>query len=176
LIDGTEVVASVKATTTDDVLGGITAALAGVPRDDVATVVIGTTHFTNAVVQRRDLNQVGFLRIGLPAGQTLRPLIGWPDDLANVIHGATAMVQGGTEFDGRPFMHLDETAVEAAARRFGDLGIDSVVVTASFSPVDPGPEERAAEIIRSVLPDATITLSSRLGRLGLLERENAAGL
>ncbi|MCP5026497.1 MAG: hydantoinase/oxoprolinase family protein [Actinomycetia bacterium] len=176
LIDGTEVVASAKATTTDDVLGGITAALAGVPRDDVAAVVIGTTHFTNAVVQRRDLNQVGFLRIGLPAGQTLRPLIGWPDDLANVIHGATAMVQGGTEFDGRPFMGLDETAVEAAARRFGDLGIDSVVVTASFSPVDPGPEERAAEIVRSVLPDATITVSSRLGRLGLLERENAAGL
>ncbi|MCP3854784.1 MAG: hydantoinase/oxoprolinase family protein [Actinomycetia bacterium] len=176
LVEGSEVVAATKATTTDDVLGGITAALAGVPHADVAAVVIGTTHFTNAVVQRRALNRVGFLRLGLPAGQTVRPLCDWPTDLAAEVHGATALVEGGTEFDGRPFMPLDETAVEEAARRFGDDGIDSIVVTGSFSPVDSGPEERAAEIVESVLPDAAITLSSRLGRLGLLERENAAGL
>jgi N-methylhydantoinase A/oxoprolinase/acetone carboxylase beta subunit len=33
---------------------------------------------------------------------------------------------------------------------------------------------RAAEIVRSVIPDARITLSHTLGRIGLLERENVA--
>jgi N-methylhydantoinase A/oxoprolinase/acetone carboxylase beta subunit len=35
-------------------------------------------------------------------------------------------------------------------------------------------EERAAEIVRRVIPDAYVTLSSEIGRVGLLERENAA--
>ena len=35
-------------------------------------------------------------------------------------------------------------------------------------------ETRAAEIVRNELPDAHVTLSSTIGRLGLLERENAA--
>jgi len=65
---------------TDDVLGGITTALAQLSTDGVATVVIGTTRFTNAVVQRRDLNRVGFLRIGLPAGRALPPLAAWRYD------------------------------------------------------------------------------------------------
>ena len=32
----------------------------------------------------------------------------------------------------------------------------------------------AAEIILATLPDATVTRSSEIGRIGLLERENAA--
>ena len=35
-------------------------------------------------------------------------------------------------------------------------------------------EERAAEIVSATLPEADITMSSRIGRIGLLERENAA--
>jgi N-methylhydantoinase A/oxoprolinase/acetone carboxylase beta subunit len=35
-------------------------------------------------------------------------------------------------------------------------------------------EQRAAEIIRSEIPDVQITLSEEIGRIGLLERENAA--
>src|SRR5690606_24457285 len=35
-------------------------------------------------------------------------------------------------------------------------------------------EERAEEIIRDIAPEMRVTLSSRIGRLSLLERENAA--
>ncbi len=170
------VLAAVKRPTTDDVLGGITDALGAVPHDDVDVVVIGTTHFTNAVVQRRGLNRVGFLRLCLPTGSGLPPLVGWPADLAEAVHGATVMVRGGIEYDGRPFEELDEAAVVEAARRFADAGLTSLVVAGSFSPVDTGQEERAAEILREHVPGARVTLSHRLGRLGLLERENAAGL
>lgn len=176
LVEGRTVLATVKEPTTDDVLSGIRAALAGVPHDDVASVVIGTTHFTNAVVQRRDLNRVGFLRLGLPAGRSLPPLVGWPVDLADEVRGETVMVGGGIEYDGRRFAELDEDAVVDAAHRFGAAGLEAIVVAGSFSPVDPRQEDRAAELIAEQLPGASITRSHRLGRLGLLERENAAGL
>ena len=39
---------------------------------------------------------------------------------------------------------------------------------------DPGCEERARAILSEECPDASVTVSHRLGRIGLLERENAA--
>lgn len=176
LVEDGRVLAAVKTTTTTDVLGGIRSALAQLPRDQVDAVVIGTTQFTNAVVQRRDLNRVGFLRLCLPAAAALPPLSGWPADLAAAVAGETVLVRGGVEFDGRPFEPLDQGAVVEAAKRFADAGLDAIVVAGSFSPVDPGQEDRAAELLAEHLPSARVTVSHRLGRLGLLERENAAGL
>ncbi|MGY9074400.1 MAG: hydantoinase/oxoprolinase N-terminal domain-containing protein [Acidimicrobiales bacterium] len=176
LVDGQTVVQALKTPTTDDVVSGVRRALAGVDHTDVGAVVVGTTHFTNAVVQRRHLNRVGFLRICLPAGSSLPPLVGWPPDLAEAIEGLSIMVRGGIEFDGRVFEELDEAAVIEAAKRFADAGLDSIVVAGSFSPVDTSQEERAAELVAEHCPGARITCSHRLGRLGLLERENAAGL
>src|SRR5207253_42295 len=62
----------------------------------------------------------------------------------------------------------------AAARQIRASGIRSVAVAASFSPLDPSHEERARTILAEECPEAGITLSHELGRIGLLERENAA--
>jgi hypothetical protein len=86
------------------------------------------------------------------------------------------MVRGGIEYDGRPFEELDEQAVIEAARRFADEGNEAIVVAGAFSPIDRRQEDRAAEIITEHHPEARVTVSHRLGQLGLLERENAAGL
>jgi N-methylhydantoinase A/oxoprolinase/acetone carboxylase beta subunit len=61
-----------------------------------------------------------------------------------------------------------------AARRLREAGIGSVAVTAVFSPLNATCEEEAAAILSQECPDITVTLSHRLGRIGLLERENAA--
>ena len=53
----------------------------------VDAVMIGTTHFINAVVQRRCLSRVGAIRIGLPASASLPPFCDWPQDLAAVVDG-----------------------------------------------------------------------------------------
>ena len=45
-----------------------------------------------------------------------------------------------------------------------------------FAPTDAQQEIWAAERLRARLPDLAITLSHEIGRLGLLERENAAVL
>jgi N-methylhydantoinase A/oxoprolinase/acetone carboxylase beta subunit len=64
--------------------------------------------------------------------------------------------------------------VAAAARRFADRGLKAVAIAAVFSPIDTSCETQAAEIVRETIPDAAITCSHELGRIGLLERENAA--
>ncbi len=178
LLEGDRVLRAVKTPTTADVLTGVKLALQGVApaigTQGVQGVMIGTTHFVNAVVQRRDLASVGALRIGLPAAATLPPFCDWPEDLAGIVRGQVHMVEGGHDYDGRPIMPLDERAIAAAARAMRTAGILCVGVSSIFSPLDPAMERRAAEIVRQEMPDAAITLSHELGRIGLLERENVA--
>jgi N-methylhydantoinase A/oxoprolinase/acetone carboxylase beta subunit len=179
LIEEGKVIRAVKAPTSEDVTTGIleslkslgsTGVLAGKKVDGV---MIGTTHFINAVVQRRHLTKVAALRLGMPAAASLPPFCDWPEDLAALVCGGVWMVEGGHEYDGRPFMPLDEAAVTKAAQEMKAKGLKSVGISSIFSPLDPTHERRAAELVTAVIPDAIITCSSDLGRIGLLERENA---
>jgi N-methylhydantoinase A/oxoprolinase/acetone carboxylase beta subunit len=180
LIEEGRVRAAVKAPTTLDVTGGILDALrrltesGAIGSAPVDAVMIGTTHFINAVVQRRWLGRVGAIRIGLPASASLPPFCDWPQDLAAVVAGAVEMVEGGHDYDGRLFMPLDRAAVRDAARRIRDKGIRSVAVSAIFSPLDPSHERETAAIVAEEIPGCAVTCSADLGRIGLLERENAA--
>ncbi len=179
LIEDGAVAGAVKAPTSADVTGGILEALSRLAATGVLAgkridaVMIGTTHFINAVVQRRHLSRVGALRLGLPSGASLPPFCDWPADLADLVRGGVWMVEGGHEYDGRPFMPLDRTAVAAAAREMRAKGIIAVAISSVFSPLDPSHEKEAAAIIAAEHPQAVITISSDLGRIGLLERENA---
>ncbi|HEX9819844.1 MAG TPA: hydantoinase/oxoprolinase family protein [Methylomirabilota bacterium] len=178
LLEGDAVAAAVKTPTTPDVTGGITRALADLVRQApaaraAAAVMIGTTHFTNAVVQRRDLDRVAAVRIGLPSGASLPPFVDWPDDLAALVRGEVIMLEGGHEFDGRPLVPFDVEGMREAARRIRAAGIASVGVASVFSPLNAACEDEAAAILREECPDVAVTLSHRLGRIGLLERENA---
>ncbi|PON13966.1 hydantoinase, partial [Candidatus Entotheonella serta] len=179
MIDDGRVVRAVKAPTSEDVTGGILQALAQLRaapegQGDVDAVMIGTTHFINAVVQRRQLTPVGALRIGEPISATLPPFCDWPRDVAAIAKGAIASVEGGFEYDGRPILPLDESAIRQTARQMRDQGLRAVAVAAIFSPIDDRHEQLAAEIIGEEILGVAITLSSDLGRIGLLERENAA--
>ncbi|HMF93719.1 MAG TPA: hydantoinase/oxoprolinase family protein [Vicinamibacterales bacterium] len=178
LIEDSRVTAAVKVPTTADVSGGIVRALAelvisvGSP-GSIDAVMIGTTHFTNAVVERRDLAPVAAVRIGLPASASLPPFCDWPDDLAALARGAVYMLEGGHEYDGRPIVAFDRTGMRRAAADIRARGLRTIAVTAVFSPLTDECERAAADILREVWPDADVTRSHDLGRIGLLERENA---
>ena len=180
LLEDGRLVHAVKTPTTADVTGGIVAALGllgrhpEVARGAIDAVVVGTTHFVNAVVQRRGLAKVAAIRIGLPASASLPPFCDWPPDLAALVDGGVFMLEGGHDYDGREFMPFDEAGMRRAARQIRDRGLCAVAVAASFSPLDPGHEERAGAILREECPGAAVILSHELGRIGLLERENAA--
>jgi N-methylhydantoinase A/oxoprolinase/acetone carboxylase beta subunit len=179
LLDGARVVHAVKAPTTADVTGGIVAALGRLTerpgvKGRIDAIVIGTTHFINAVVQRKSLARVAAVRIGMPAAASLPPFCDWPPDLAELVRAEIFMLEGGHEVDGREIMPFDEAAMRRAAREIRAKGITAVGVASIFSPLDAGHEERAGRILAEECPGAAVTLSHRLGRIGLLERENAA--
>lgn len=172
--------ASFKSPTTTDVSSGIRNALRGLveshPELDLSAIryaMLGTTQCTNAILERRNLNQVGIVRIGAPATLAIKPFVGWPTDLREAIGGHYAVVEGGHEYDGREIRPFDADAVREAAKSF-KWKVDSVAVVSVFSPVDASHEERAAEIIRDVLGDVPVTHSHEIGSIGLLERENAS--
>ena len=180
LIDGNTVVASTKTFTTADVTSGVKTALAEVVAQagpeikGVDAVMIGTTHYTNAVVERRNLGRAAAIRISLPASASLVPFCDWPVELAEKVNGGAYLVHGGHEYDGRALVPMNEKEVAQAARAIRKDGVNSIAVSATFSPLTTECEDRAADIIRNEHPDAHVTLSSALGRIGLLERENVA--
>ena len=180
VMDGSNVLAGVKEATTADVMSGVVAALksvlaaSGMKPDAIDVVMIGTTHFTNAVVQRRDLAPTAAVRLGLPATASLPPMVDWPGDLRSSIGNHAYLAHGGHEFDGRVISPLDEAELLGIAADIKAKGVRSIAITSVFSPVNVDFETRAGEIFAKALPDVHITLSSDIGRIGLLERENAA--
>jgi N-methylhydantoinase A/oxoprolinase/acetone carboxylase beta subunit len=180
LMDGNKVISSTKTPTTANVSDGITKALQTIITDakiDVKKldgVMIGTTHFTNAVVERLRLQPTACIRLGLPATACLPPMVDWPDDLAEVLGRHTYLAHGGHEFDGREISAFNPDEVRGIAEEIKKKGLKAIAISSVFSPVNAAFEEKTAEIVKQVIPDANITLSSTIGRIGLLERENAA--
>jgi len=172
------VLAKAKVPCTPDITGGITAAIDAViqaPGADPARithVMLGTTHATNAVLERKRLRRVAVIRIGGPATFSVRPMFGWPGDLTEVVSAGAAIVEGGIEFDGRDLSPFDADAV---ARFLGETAgaAEAVAITSVFSPVSPRHELLAAEVVKRELGDIEVSLSHEIGTIGLLERENA---
>ena len=99
----------------------------------------------------------------------------WPDELKNAMRVRDFLVHGGNEFDGREISALSEDEIREVARVVREEGFESVAVTSVFSPVSDAHEKRAAAVLREELGEGfPITLSSEIGSLGFLERENAS--
>lgn len=172
-----EVVASIKSPTEADSGDGVARAIdrvleaSGIPAAEVRAAMLGTTHCTNAIVERRGLGRVGVLRIGGPATTAVPPFEGWPRELRDAVAGPAFVIAGGNEFDGREISALDEAAVRAACAEMRGA-VDAVAVVGVFSPVADAHELRAAEIAEEEL-GLPVSRSAEIGSIGLLERENA---
>ncbi len=180
LMDGKAVVSATKTPTTANVSEGIATALraviadSGIDASAIDCVMIGTTHFTNAVVERKHLTPTACIRLGLPATVCLPPMVDWPLDLRHMVGGNAHLAHGGHEFDGREISEFQPDEVRGIAEQIRDAGLSAIAISSVFSPVKATFEEQSAAIVRDVIPGANITLSSEIGRIGLLERENAA--
>ena len=181
LMDGRALAGAAKRPTTADVTSGIRDALREAlrhlpPSRRVDAVMVGTTHLTNALLERRRLSPTAVLRLALPATESLPPLVDWPPGLRDAVGARTFMVRGGHEYDGREISPLDVGAVREAIGRMRREGIRALAVSGVFSPVNPRHEIEAATLIRQEAPEVRVSLSHENGRMGLLERENAAVL
>ncbi|UPL13928.1 hydantoinase/oxoprolinase family protein [Microbacterium galbinum] len=179
VLDGDgRVLAWTKRATTDDITGGIRAgirdvlAAIGDDRSRVSRVMLGTTHATNAIVQRRQLDRVAMIRLGAPAATEYPPLTGWPDDLVRMVLAGATMLGGGHMVDGTPIAPLDRDGILRFVDGLDDF--DAIAVAGIFSPSSPEQELEVADLLRGHLgQDTRVFLSQDIGPTGLLERENA---
>jgi N-methylhydantoinase A/oxoprolinase/acetone carboxylase beta subunit len=176
---GRQILATTKVPTSADVTSGLMQALhevqaqAGIAPGDVRLVVIGTTHFTNAVIERRHLSATAVVRLCLPAAQCLPPMVDWPADLRAAVGDHVYLASGGVEFDGTPIAAFDPAEIRRIGRAIRGRGIDCIAVAGVFAPVKDQYELEAAALLAEECPGARITVSSAIGQLGLLERESA---
>ena len=172
------VVAEVKRHTTSDVYDGIVDAMRGVIRQSgvdpkaIGQAMLGTTQCTNAIVERKNLAPIGVMRIGAPATVGIPPMVDWAEDLKKIAVDSV-IVGGGFEYDGKELAPFDQEAARAFFE--GLLGkVRSVAISCVFSTVRNDHELAAARLCREVMgEDVHISISSEIGSMGLIERENA---
>ena len=127
LMDGQELAAAAKVPTTEDVTAGIVNAVTellkqGSDSADIDAVMVGTTHFTNALLEQRGLSPTAVIRLALPATQLLPPMIDWPDALKDSIGGLAYMVGGATSSTAARFLRSTVTAYERQYETFAGRG------------------------------------------------------
>jgi N-methylhydantoinase A/oxoprolinase/acetone carboxylase beta subunit len=172
VVRGREVLAEYKQPTSSDVLTGVVGAIravlqhSGIDANHIDTVMIGTTHFTNAVVEAKHLARTAAIRLAGSATRAIPPMLDWPQRLRQEVDGGSFILSGGYEFDGRPISPLDEAEIRDVATKLRDEGINTAAVTSVFGPVNPSDEERAAEILAEAHPAAAVSLSTQIGTDG----------
>ncbi|MDN4618293.1 hydantoinase/oxoprolinase family protein [Paenibacillus sp. PsM32] len=180
-----QVIAKVKVPTSSDVESGIYEALerilqeTDIPASRISSVMLGTTHATNAIIERNRLAKIACVRICLPAGTSVEPMFTWDQSLRDAAGDTYYYIHGGCESNGRPLAQttLDRAECEQVLYDIQAKGIESIAVTSIFSPVLSGYEKQFAEWAYEILgANFPVTLSSEIGSLGLLERENSAAL
>nr|WP_276582134.1 hydantoinase/oxoprolinase family protein [Cellulomonas sp. RIT-PI-Y] len=176
------VLAWTKQATSADVTTGLQTAVGAVlaaigdDRERVGRVMLGTTHATNAILERRGLGRVGVIRIGAPATTAVPPLYSWPKELRDAALVDAVIVRGGHLIDGYPIAELDTEAIRAFVRTHAATA-DAFAVTGVFSPAFREQElEVAAIVAEEAGADVPVSLSHEIGSLGLVERENATAL
>jgi N-methylhydantoinase A/oxoprolinase/acetone carboxylase beta subunit len=173
--------AKFKTPTTPDLTGGIATALEAVlgqldqPVERITHVMLGTTHATNAILERRDLLRVAVIRVGAPATLSIPPLTEWPTDLRDVISAGEIIVSGGSEVTGAPLVPFRPDELVPFLEKMAGRA-EAVAISGVFSPVAADHEYQAAELVNEMLPGIPVSLSHGIGALGLLERENACVL
>jgi N-methylhydantoinase A len=140
---------------------------AGVDPGDVATVIHGTTLFTNALIERKGARTAlittrGF-RDAVEIGREHRYdmydlMIEKPRPLAP--RHLRFEVDERILVDGTVVSPLDEAGVEAVIERLREERVEAVAVCLIHSYVDAAHERRIGELLARFLPEVTVTLSS----------------
>ncbi len=163
-----------KLPTTPDIETGILAALVQVCENKpIERIHIGTTAFTNALIERRGIESAAAIRIGYPVSESLPPMIDWPEDLCAAVNNPVFFIQGGREYNGRVIRKLDPNEIKHIATSLATSKVSQVAVTSVFGASYPEDELQVAEWLKAEIPDLGISLSHQIGRFGILERENA---
>lgn len=199
-----EIIAFTKVSTTKDIYSGVKNSVQKIISstegiitiDDISSIQIGTTAFVNAVIQRSNyLSKVTVLRLCGPSTRGISPFYTFPDSLKNMIEGDVFYMDGGYHYTGKTeSTEINRDQVIAAAHKMIDSHLINmksnektseffdylnVAIIGMFSPSNNTQELKVLEILKNEFksyPELkyTITMSHRIGKIGLIERENAS--
>lgn len=155
------------------VLSGVdkVCAAAGIDPGRITRIMHGTTVATNAVLEGNGA-RVGLLvtegyrqilqiaRSGVPGG--LAGWIVWPKPEPLVDLRDTVEVRERLDATGAVVRPLDEPHLRGALAELAGRGVEAVTVSLLNAYANPAHERQVAEIVRQVLPDVPISLSSRV--------------
>jgi N-methylhydantoinase A/oxoprolinase/acetone carboxylase beta subunit len=158
-----------------------------IDRKSISALTIGTTHFINAIVQRKAtlLSRVAVIRLGSHGFvDSPLPFADWPPSLRKIIEGYSAVVPGGVNIDGKLIAGIDEHLLRQQARTIYEAGLRHVVIVGTGSPMDQTYDQEA-EAKRFILSEMValdakyaegveFVLSHMVAGPGLLMRENAS--
>ncbi|EED14116.1 conserved hypothetical protein [Talaromyces stipitatus ATCC 10500] len=192
-LDSMNIITSHKSPTTPDVTTGITNAVrrvidaANVSLSSISCVIIGTTHFVNAIVQRSEsLRRVAVIRLcGGPEdgfGRGIPPFIDFPLDLRACIESSSHyFCHGGYQISGDEISAVDVEEICRIAIKIIEDGIENVVVSGMYAPLNHKQEVAVRDTLLQTLRKQNkpgfkprITMSHEISGLGFLARENAA--
>jgi len=177
-------IVKVPTTVDDQSEGCVSAANAlDVASTGIDTIVHGTTVGTNAILERKGvrcglITTRGF-RDTLELGRRTRPhawgLTGSFEPL--IPRHLRIEVDERIDAAGNVVSPLDEAAVRSAVRTLLDADVEALVVHFLHSYLNPAHEERVAEIVHALWPNACVTLGSRVLReIREFERASTATL
>ncbi|MBC2209407.1 hydantoinase/oxoprolinase N-terminal domain-containing protein [Listeria seeligeri] len=179
LDENQKLIHSVKMPTSEDIETGITESLhrvlseTGIDRSKVTHAMLGTTQCTNAIVERKKLAKVGVFRLGYPATASVLPYTAWPEDMVDYLSGKYKLTGGGYEYDGQVLSEINETEIRETLAEWKGT-VESIAVVGVFSSLKNDQELTVQKIIAEELGvDIPVSISSTVGSVGLIERENA---
>ena len=179
LDESLNVIESTKSHTTPDIETGIYNSMktvidhSGIDPNMITHAMLGTTQCTNAIVERKNLAKVGIIRLGYPASVSILPYTAWPEDMVKVLSGKYSILHGGAEYNGNPISDFDGNELRQLLKDWRGQ-VESIAIVGVFSSIKPEQENEAAAIIKEEYgEDFPVSLSSTIGSIGLIERENA---
>ncbi len=181
LVDSDEnIISAVKTTTTEDISEGFANVvqqlliMADVDPRAIEGIFLGTTHATNALLQKKDLYRVGAIRIAGHKPDTLPVGYTWPTDLKNAIIVAEETIGGGLECHGNSLTPFCKIEARKAIKTLLAKGAESIAIVGVFSPLSGKEESDVATLIHEIAgSDFPISLSHEIGGIGFIERENS---
>ena len=163
-------VPSTPADQSDGVLKGLEAG--GIPMNDLAAIIHGTTVATNSVLERKGarcglITTRGFRDV-LELGRRTRPnSYGMTGSFEALIDRELRIeVTERMDAKGRILQPLDEAEVAAAAAQLIALGAEAIVIHFLHAYANPAHERQAAQIVRATWPNDYVTVSSEIPERG----------
>jgi N-methylhydantoinase A len=166
-------------TTYGRIFGGIEGALKMVAEQAGASVadvlrntdlmIYGTTHATNAIIERKTARTAFLVTEGFPdilvlrEGGKLDPFnLAYPPQEPYILRRLTFEIRERIDSEGNVVVPLDEEQARHALRRVAEREVEAIAVCLLWSPANPAHEEALGRLIETELPGVPYTLSSRL--------------